>query len=50
MPRFSADGADLYYEVHDRPTLLVSAEDSPRALHRINAALAEALPDAELVL
>ena len=33
----------------DRPTLLVSAEDSPRALHRINASLAEALSDAELV-
>jgi pimeloyl-ACP methyl ester carboxylesterase len=33
----------------DRPTLLVSAEDSPRMLHTVNASLAEALPDAELV-
>jgi pimeloyl-ACP methyl ester carboxylesterase len=33
-----------------QPTLLVSAEDSPRALRKINAALAEALPQAELVL
>jgi hypothetical protein len=30
--------------------LLVSAEDSPPALRAVNAALAEALPDAELVL
>jgi pimeloyl-ACP methyl ester carboxylesterase len=33
----------------DRPTLLVSAQDSPTALSRVNAALAEALPHAELV-
>ena len=33
----------------DRPTLLVSAEDSPRVLRTVNASLAEGLPDAELV-
>ena len=34
----------------DRPTLLVSAEDSPSALRAVNASLAAALPQAELVL
>jgi pimeloyl-ACP methyl ester carboxylesterase len=32
-----------------QPTLLVSAEDSPGALRRVNSALAAALPNAELV-
>jgi pimeloyl-ACP methyl ester carboxylesterase len=49
----SADPLELTADdlaVIDQPTLLVSAEDSPPALRRINAALAEALPHAEMVL
>jgi len=34
----------------DRPTLLVSAQDSPEPLRRVNDRLAEVLPRAEKVL
>lgn len=49
----SADPLELSAEdlaAIDQPTLLVSAEDSAHALRAVNAALAEALPQAELVV
>jgi hypothetical protein len=60
LDAFSADGADLYYEVHGTGSPILGIHETPSSallwvdarLERcteINASLAKALPDAELV-